>query len=98
MFVEGLEKGTLRAADDTLRVRPGVTTARRVGKKNLFNLTVSADVLQGPQTYMIKFSFLVTWTYFELVEKAFALKTLLSQERFSKLSEKHITPIGVICF
>ena len=34
MFVEGLEKGTLRQPDDTLRVRPGETTARRVGKKN----------------------------------------------------------------
>ena len=35
---------------------------------------------------MIKFSFLVTWSYFELGEKTFALEILLSQERFSKLS------------
>ena len=72
--------------DDTLRVRPGETTARRVGRKTLFNLTVSAGVLQGPQAYMSKISLLVTWSYFELAEKTFALETLLSQERFSKLS------------
>ena len=47
--------------------KPGI--ARRVGRKNLFNLTVSLDVLQEPQAYMIKF---------KLVEKAFALEILLS--------------------
>ena len=35
---------------------------------------------------MSKISLLVTWSYFELAEKTFALETLLSQERFSKLS------------
>ena len=75
MFVKGLEKGTLRY--------PGETTG---GRKNPFNLAVSVDVLQGPEAYMMKFSFLVTWSYFELLEKAFALEILLTQERFSKLS------------
>ena len=81
MFVKGLEKVPCEQPDDTLRVRPGETTG---GRKKSFNLAVSVDVLQGPQAYMMKFSFLVTWSYFELLEKA--LEILLTQERFSKLS------------
>ena len=83
MFVKGLEKGTLRAAG-RYATRPAWRNHWR--KKKPFNLAVSMDVLQGPQAYMMKFSFLVTWSNFELLEKAFALEILLTQERFSKLS------------